>query len=244
MSTSVPATDARSEHHPALAHHFADLDQQKESLILGMWIFLVTELMIFGGLFTAYTVYRYLYPEAFGEASGHLNWVLASINTVILISSSFTMVMAVYGAQVGKRNVLVWGLVLTVGLGLGFLGLKAVEYTADVEEKLTPFPAYFADRDEHGKDKWHGWKMTGEPRAQYLAHVKLFLTMYYIMTGLHALHMVGGIGILLVMIRRAQRGRYTPEYHPGVEMIGLYWHFVDVVWIFLLPLLYLLGTHH
>src|SRR5688572_1518431 len=108
-------------HHPDLAHHFSDLDQQKESLILGMWIFLVTELMIFGGLFTAYTVYRYQYPDAFAEASGHLSWQLASLNTVILISSSFTMVLAVYGAQVGKRNVLLWGLVLTVALGLAFL---------------------------------------------------------------------------------------------------------------------------
>jgi cytochrome c oxidase subunit III len=222
-------------HHPALAHHFADLEQQKEALNLGMWIFLVTELMIFGGLFTAYTVYRYLYPVAFGEASAHLSWVLASINTVVLISSSFTVVLAVYGAQAGDRKFLVGGLALTMLLGLVFLGIKAGEYTMDVHEKLTPFRTYFDEELFHGSEP-------GYTREEYLAHVRLFLTLYYIMTGLHALHMIAGLGVLAVVLWRARQGRYTPEYHPGVEMFGLYWHFVDVVWIFLLPLLYLLGS--
>jgi cytochrome c oxidase subunit 3 len=266
MSVNAPA----AEHHIELAHHFADLEQQKATLILGMWAFLITELMIFGGLFTAYTVYRYIYPVAFEEASGRLSWVIGGINTVVLITSSFTMVMGVYGAQVGNRRLLVGNLVATLCLGLAFLCLKGGEYVLDYHEYLTPFDSRF------DPEEWHGWKkyekedpqhsgqvseltalasqeaktraqiqeqLREETKSRYFGQVKLFLTMYYIMTGLHALHMIAGLSVLSVVIRRAAHGRYTPEYHPGVEMMGLYWHFVDLVWIFLLPLLYLSGAH-
>lgn len=265
MSANAPATTRPV---PAPDHHFGDLEQQKETLILGMWVFLVTELMIFAGLFLTYTVYRYIYPVAFEEASGRLSWVIGSTNTFVLITSSFTMVLAVSAAQTGKQTLLVRYLLATLGLGLVFLCLKGGEYVLDYQEKLTPYDSCFDPIE------WHGWKTyeandpegKGQTSAQvelaseegkaeiqerrqetisrYLGQVKLFLTLYYIMTALHALHMIAGLSVLAVVTWRARRGWYTPEYHPGVEMIGLYWHFVDVVWIFLLPLLYLSGTHH
>lgn len=225
-------------HHPALAHQFETLEQQRDTLQLGMWIFLVTEIMIFGGLFAAYTVYRYEYPVAFGEASGHMNWILAAVNTVLLISSSLTMALAVYGAETGNKKLLVGCLALTVALGTGFLVLKGVEYTTEFHEELTPLPQFF---DE---SMWHDWKEAGINQQSYLGQVRLFLVLYYVMTGLHAIHMIIGIAILGVFIWMAQKGRFTPEYHPAMEMMGLYWHFVDVIWIFLFPLLYLLGTQH
>lgn len=227
--------------HPALAHHFDDLEQQKESLNLGMWIFLATEVMVFGGLFAAYTVYYFLFPLAFREASGHLRWDLAALNTVVLISSSLTMALAVYGAAAGARKMLTGFLALTLLLGLVFLGIKFGEYRIDYEEGLVPLqgiiPANF---------KTTGWKhasAAGVSEAAYVGQVKLFYALYYFMTGLHATHMVLGMAVLVVLILLAWRGRFTPEYHPQVEMMGLYWHFVDVIWIFLFPLLYLIGTH-
>jgi cytochrome c oxidase subunit 3 len=217
--------------HAHLAHHFDDLDQQNESLSLGMWVFLVTEVMIFGGLFAAYTVYRWLYPAAFSYGSGRLNWVLASVNTLVLISSSLTMALAVYGAQVGSRRMLVRCLVLTIVLGLVFLVIKGFEYAEDVHEGLVPAPAYFHVESDSGLDD------------NQVRQLRLFLALYFCMTGLHAVHMVVGMGVLACLAFLARRGRYSPEYHAPVEMAGLYWHFVDVVWIFLLPLLYLSGTH-
>jgi cytochrome c oxidase subunit III len=228
MATETPHTDA---HPPYLAHHFDDLDQQREAATLGMWVFLVTEVMIFGGLFGGYTVYRWLYPEAFAVGSEQLNWPLATLNTVILIGSSFTMVLAVYGAQSGKRAFLAGGLLFTILLGLLFLGLKAIEYTEDVHAGLVPARGHF-----HPEELSH-------LSAEDLGHVALFFAFYYCMTGLHAIHMIVGLAVLGVLLYQARRGRFTPEYHPQVELAGLYWHFVDVVWIFLFPLLYLAGAH-
>jgi cytochrome c oxidase subunit 3 len=217
--------------HAHLAHHFDDLDQQNESLSLGMWVFLVTEVMIFGGLFAAYTVYRHLYPAAFSYGSGRLNWKLASVNTLVLISSSLTMALAVHGAQVGSRRTLVRCLVLTIVLGVAFLVIKGFEYAEDVHEGLVPAPGYFHVEAGSGLD------------ANQVRQLRLFLALYFCMTGLHALHMVVGMGVLACLALLARRDRYSPEYHAPVEMAGLYWHFVDVIWIFLLPLLYLSGTH-
>ncbi len=267
MSAEAPAV---AHDAPDLAHHFSDLDQQSETLMLGMWSFLLTELMIFGGLFTAYVVYRYMYPIAVEEASGRLSWVIGSINTFVLITSSLTMVLGVYGAQSGNRNLLRGGLAATIVLGLAFLGLKTGEYLLDFSEGLTPYSQF-------STEEWHGWEeyerldphgkgqvsrytalasseaatkkeiqeqMRRERIDRYFGQVKMFFTMYYVMTGLHALHMIAGLGVLSVVTWRAWHGRYTPRYHAGIEMMGLYWHFVDVIWIFLLPLLYLSGTHH
>ena len=209
--------------HAHLAHHFDDLDQQNESLSLGMWVFLVTEVMIFGGLFAAYTVYRWLYPTAFSFGSGQLNWVLASVNTLVLISSSLTMALAVHAAQEGRRQQLVAFLVATIVLGSIFLGIKAVEYYHEYLEGLIPGLNF----DE----------------SRYSRQVALFFVLYFCMTGLHAFHMIIGIGLLAWLMVKAGHGAFTTRYSTPVEMVGLYWHFVDIVWIFLFPLLYLLGRH-
>ena len=231
--------------HPALQHHFENMEQQREAGTLGMWIFLVTEIMFFGGMFLAYTLYRTLFPASFASASNHLDITLGAVNTGVLILSSFTMAMAVYFTQVGKPRAQVWCLVLTLVLGLTFLGIKAVEYHGKYEDKLIPgkvIPgrefdpavAKEGDKDPH--------KLHLLPGAT-LPQVQMFYWIYFAMTGMHALHMIIGAGLLTYLIIFSLKGRFDPEYHSPVEVIGLYWHFVDIVWIFLFPLLYLLGRH-
>jgi len=217
--------DGHAQASSALAHHFENLEQQREAGALGMWVFLVTEIMFFGGLFMAYIVYRAWYPEAFAAASHHLDVKLGGVNTAVLICSSLTMALAVYGAQAGNRRSTVMYLALTLTLGLIFLAIKFVEYRHKFEEGLIPGAGFRFDQQ------------------QYLSDAQMFFSLYFAMTGLHALHMVIGAGILLVLIAMAWRGRFSPEYHAPVELSGLYWHFVDIVWIFLFPLLYLVGTH-
>jgi len=211
-------------HHPALAHHFDDLDQQREAATLGMWVFLVTEVLFFGGLFVTYLVYRSWYPEAFAEASHHLDVVLGTINTVVLITSSLTMALSVHAAQTNRRQLVLLFLVVTMALGATFLGIKGVEYFHKFEERLIPGPSF-------------------EFEAQYFRHAQLFLSLYFVMTGLHALHMVIGLGIMTWMLVWTWNGTITDTYHSPIEISGLYWHFVDIVWIFLFPLLYLIGRH-
>jgi cytochrome c oxidase subunit III len=217
--------------HHGLAHHFDNMEQQREAGTLGMWAFLITEIMFFGGLFLAYTLYRSLYPDAFAAASSHLDWKLGAFNTVVLICSSLTMALAVYNAQVGNRRLLILFLVLTIILGLVFLGVKAVEYYEKYESHHIPGYGF----------TWQS--PTGEALPGNPQNVQMFYWLYFAMTGVHALHMIIGIGIMLVLILMARKGRFTPEYHSPVEISGLYWHFVDIVWIFLFPLLYLLGAH-
>jgi cytochrome c oxidase subunit III len=215
---------AGRHHHPALAHHFDDLEQQKEAATLGMWVFLVTEILFFGGLFLTYLVYRTWYPADFGRASEHLDVFWGAINTAVLIGSSLTMALGVYAAQAGSRRATTLFIVLTLTLGCVFLGIKAVEYGHKFEEGLIPGPGFrFPD-----------------PGAE---HAEIFFSLYFVMTGVHALHMVIGIGIMAVLAIMAWRGRFSPEYHTPVEVSGLYWHFVDIVWIFLFPLLYLINRH-
>ena len=213
-----------AHHHPALAHHFENLGEQKEASGLGMWLFIAQEVMFFGGMFLAYTVYRNLYPAAFAEASHHLDWKLGGINTAVLILSSLTMALAVRAAALGHRKQIVLFLILTVVLGSIFLGVKIVEYGDKFEHHLVPGPHF---------------QFPG-PNAR---PAQIFYSLYFAMTGLHALHMIIGIPILLVLAWKAHRGGYSPAYHTPVEMTGLYWHFVDIVWIFLFPLLYLVGHH-
>jgi len=216
-----------------LAHHFDDLDQQHGAANLGMWTFLVTEVMIFGGLFVAYTVYRWAFTSAFEAAANELHWGLATFNTAVLLSSSFTMVLAVHGAQTGKRSFLTGGLLATIALGVLFLGLKFYEYRLEYQEGLIPLSGWFQPHELH----------VDPNDALFLGHVRLFMVLYFVMTGLHAVHMIVGMAILAWLAYRTRRGAFTPEHHPEVELIGLYWHFVDVVWIFLFPLLYLSGGH-
>lgn len=218
---------------PPLAHHFADLEQQHEAASLGMWIFLGTELMFFGGLFTAYTVYRCLYPEAFAAASRALDLWYGGVNTVVLLTSSLTMALAVHAAQTNRRRQLVGLLLATVLLGVAFLVIKGFEYYHDYEQELVPGLAF--------RSAWQP-PSAADSAALFRQHVQLFYVLYYLMTGLHALHLIIGVGILLVLAFLARRGWFYSEYYAPVEVGGLYWHFVDIVWIFLLPLLYLIGT--
>jgi cytochrome c oxidase subunit 3 len=221
-------------HHPALAHHFDNLEQQREAGSLGMWVFLVTEIMFFGGLFMAYTLYRSAYPAAFAVASNHLDLTMGAINTVVLICSSLSMAMAVYFAQTGDRRLQVICLVLTIILGATFLGIKAVEYHQKYVDNLIPgtlIPGH--------PFSWGGHLPVGVS-AQ---NIQMFFWIYFAMTGIHALHMIIGLVLLAILAVQAYRGRFTPEYHAPIELTGLYWHFVDIIWIFLFPLLYLLGRH-
>ena len=211
-------------HHPALAHQFDSLGQQTEAATLGMWVFLVTEVLFFGGLFLTYTVYRSFYPAAFSAASHELDILLGGINTAVLITSSLTMALAVHAAQLGQRRLLMIFLVVTMVLGTVFLGIKAVEYYHKFAEHHVPGAAFQFER-------------------AHQRHAQIFFSLYFIMTGLHAIHMIIGIGVLLVMWIWAWRGRITSDYAGPIEISGLYWHFVDIVWIFLFPLLYLIGRH-
>lgn len=207
-------------------HQFDSAEQQQESATLGMWLFLVTEIMFFGGLITAYVVYRNLYTDSFIAASSRLNITLGAINTAVLIGSSLTMALAVHAAQLGKRTNLMIFLVLTIILGGTFLGIKAIEYHDKFVKHEVPGP-YF--------------DFEGDP--VHAREAQLFFSLYFAMTGLHALHMVIGVGLLSWLIYGAYVRRFSSAYFAPVEMCGLYWHFVDIVWIFLFPFLYLIGGH-
>jgi cytochrome c oxidase subunit 3 len=213
------------------------MEQQREAGSLGMWIFLVTEIMFFGGLFFSYALYRSAYPDAFSIASNTLDWRLGAINTVVLIVSSLTMALAVHSAQVGNRQLQVLFLICTMIFGLAFLGIKSVEYHQKYVEQHVPGTLI-------PRVPFH-WDTEHEPLPANVQprNVEMFFWIYFAMTGLHALHMIIGVGVLSVILYFAWKGRYTPEYHAPVEVSGLYWHFVDIVWIFLFPLLYLLGRH-
>jgi cytochrome c oxidase subunit III len=231
------ATTQEIHGHPALQHHFENMEQQREAGTIGMWVFLVTELMFFGGMFLAYALYRNAFPEAFASASNHLDITLGAVNTGVLIVSSFTMALAVYFTQVGKRRPQILCLVLTLVLGLTFLGIKAVEYHEKYTDRL--IPGRLIPGAPFGPDP-HALHLLGDAT---LRQVEMFYWIYFAMTGMHALHMIIGAGLLTYLIIFSLRGRFDPEYHGPVEIIGLYWHFVDIVWIFLFPLLYLLGRH-
>lgn len=222
--TEPNGTGVHREHHPALQHHFETLAQQKEASTLGMWVFLLTEVLFFGGLFFAYLVYRVWYFEAFAEASRDLDLVLGGFNTVVLIASSLTMALGVRAAQTSERKKLVFWLALTIFLGLVFLGVKAVEYEHKFAVGHVPGANFHSD-------------------SPWAAQQQIFFSLYFTMTGLHALHMVIGVGIMSVIMWMAMKGRFDERYYTPVEMAGLYWHFVDLVWIYLFPLLYLVERH-
>jgi cytochrome c oxidase subunit III len=215
----------------ALQHHFADMEQQRETSTFGMWMFLLTEIMFFGGLFCAYLVYRASYYQAFVEGSQKMNIALGATNTAVLICSSLTMAMGVRCAQLGKRKAMAGFLVLTIIFGFGFLGIKAIEYHEHWENHEFPGPNFhFQTADKHPPTD-----------AQ---HTEIYFSLYWAMTGLHALHMVIGIGLVLWIMLAGLAGAYSPSYYSPVENVGLYWHFVDLVWIYLFPLLYLISKKH
>jgi cytochrome c oxidase subunit 3 len=252
-------------HDPDVPHQFEDLQQKNLADALGMWAFLAQEVLFFGAMFSALMLYRSLYTQPFVEASQHLDRGIGMFNTFVLLASSYTVVLSVHAAKHGNNKQLVGWLWATCVLGLAFLGMKAVEYSKDFRENLVPHTAMFglspeeADRlsklsDTYLKvhpEEWQAalaaskWSIPTD--RQHAADAKLFMqraqlfyVFYYTMTAIHALHMVVGLAIFALLIYRARKGHYTPRRHSQVEMSGLYWHFVDIVWIFLFPLLYLI----
>lgn len=205
-----------------LREQFDTAEQQREASRLGIWAFLATEIMFFGGLFVAYIVYRHAFPHDFAAASRHTNVLYGTINTAILLTSSLSMALAVRAAERGESKAVVRNVAMTILLAAAFLGVKALEYTEDFREHLVPGPSFL---------------LPGNPRQE------LFFYFYWAMTGLHALHVLIGIGALSTIAVMAARGRFSAQYNTPVEVTGLYWHFVDIVWIYLYPLLYLIGRH-
>lgn len=233
---------------------FETLDQQKDTATLGMWVFLVTEVLFFGGLFLTYTINRHAFSTAFGISSNTLDIRLGGFNTVVLIMSSLTMAMAVWSAQVGKKRLVSAFLIATLGLGTIFLGVKVVEYKQKFDHHLIPghgFDLRYRTENPTPADDLKELALEKEELDKAFAqdpdinaHSQLYFSLYFGMTGLHALHMIVGAGLLVWLIQGSFRGRFTPLYNTPVELVGLYWHFVDIVWIYLFPLLYLIDRHH
>jgi len=222
---------AVEEHGPELRHHFVDAEQQRDAASLGMWLFLATEIMFFGGMFCAYLIYRYWYYNEFAAGSRSIDIYLGTINTAVLICSSLTVALGVRAAQMGKRKLLVTLLLITIVFGLAFLGIKGVEWYQKFEEHHVPGNSFNAS-DLEKPPYSHG--------EIDQRHEQIYFSLYFAMTGLHALHMIIGVGIFIFLTYYAWKGRYTPKYYTPVEIGGLYWHFVDIVWIYLFPLLYLI----
>lgn len=262
---------------PVLKHHFEDLGQQHACERLGMWMFLATEILFFGGLFAAYTIYRMLYPHEFEIASSFMNRQIATVNTVFLITSSLTMTLAIRCAKLGDRAGLIRNLILTVALGTAFMVMKGFEYAHEFHENLAPgkmfrteyekatkavaglAPAaadeYFkadAAKPEHERAHAH-WAaelaLKNKASADEVVDsgkVQMFLCFYFVMTGIHGIHIVVGLGLILWLVYEAATGGIPPENYSTVEVVSLYWHLVDAIWLFLMPLLYLAGAgmHH
>jgi cytochrome c oxidase subunit 3 len=202
-----------------LAEQFDSLEQQEETATLGMWVFLATEILFFGGLFLAYTVCRTTYPHEFALASQHANVLLGTINTAVLLTSSFFMALAVQSAKLGKARAVLGFLAATILLAFAFLALKGLEYSQHISDHLWPGRSF-------------------DPSLS--PRIELFFWLYFVMTGLHALHVFIGICVLSVIALMTLAGKFSAEYSNPVEVSGLYWHFVDIVWVFLYPLFYLI----
>ncbi|HEX6961506.1 MAG TPA: cytochrome c oxidase subunit 3 family protein [Lacipirellula sp.] len=225
MSTPAAIPTKFSSSGPVVAHHFEDWEQQYDSCVLGMWTFLVSEVMFFGGAFTTYMVYRWSYPEAFAHASQHLDIYWGTFNTFVLLTSSLTMALAVRAAHLSQSRTAGLFIIATILLGAAFLGIKFYEYYHKYEEGLMPV---------------FGMPFNFEGPSEQRGPTQLFYGLYFAMTGIHAVHMIIGIVIMLLFIPPAFRGAYSSGNSLRVEIMGLYWHFVDLVWIFLFPLLYLI----
>jgi cytochrome c oxidase subunit III len=251
LSSTVAHADhghADAAHHPALQHHFDTMPQQKEAAVLGMWVFLLTEILFFGGLFVAYMIYRIWYFDAFAEASRSLDLFWGGLNTAVLIGSSLTMAMAVRGAQTNKRVATVNWLILTMILGAVFLGVKVIEYSDKFEHHHVPGPSFVWAAAHEAPAAGAAAAETAHRQLsmspeQLQQTTQIYFSLYFTMTGLHALHMIIGIGLMSVITWMAWKGKFDEQYYTPVEMSGLYWHFVDIVWIFLFPLLYLVERH-
>jgi cytochrome c oxidase subunit 3 len=249
IANGAPAEAAMAhsehEHPPYQRHHFETMGQQVDATSFAMWLFLLTEIMFFGGLFTAYLIYRNWYYPAFVVGSHQLDIFWGTMNTAVLITSSFTMAMGVWCAETRRKGGLVLCLTLTFVLGLAFLGIKTIEYGEKIEKHHVPGFHYSVQTfvnpqsDKEVFEKYHDKALQGDMAR----HTEVYFSLYFAMTGMHALHMIIGIAILAFMIVRAQAGAYTTGHITFVENFGLYWHFVDIIWIFLFPLLYLISRH-
>ena len=239
------------EDRPELRHHFADVEQQRNAATLGMWWFLGTEIMFFGGMFCAYLIYRRWYFPEFAAASRSLSLPIGTFNTTVLICSSLTVAMSVRAAQLGNRKMQVRMLLLTLVFGLAFLGIKTKEWSDKYREHHIPTFDYNVvggegDLIQENKHLLGIDKVGNDPvklrarEAEIQQHTKVFYSLYFALTGMHAIHMLIGVGLFGVVTWMAHKGRFTPEYHTPLEIAGLYWHFVDIVWIYLFPLLYLI----
>jgi cytochrome c oxidase subunit 3 len=222
MSDHSTATSATQEHSPFLQHHFVEMQQQFEASKIGMWLFLVTEILLFGGLFVGYGIMHMKHPEAFRAAHHHLDRVMGAINTIVLLVSSFTMVLGVWAASMGKKKLLIIALILTLLLAGCFLVVKYFEYSHKFHEGLLPGKYY-----THEGDAVPG---------QFL-----FFSFYFMMTGLHGIHVVVGMCAITWILVRSVKGHFGPAYYGPVDLVGLYWHLVDMIWIYLFPLMYLLS---
>jgi cytochrome c oxidase subunit III len=227
------------EHHdPNLQHHFVNAEQQRQASSLGMWLFLATELMFFGGMFCAYLIYRYSYPVEFGVGSRTLNLPLGAANTAVLICSSLTVALAIRATQMAKRTLAVVLLLLTMVFGLTFLVIKGFEWKEKYEKHHIPGASFQLSAED-----MKGVNVDPQNMQDFQQRTQTFYSLYFAMTGLHALHMIIGVGLFLYLTYATWKGRYTPEYYTPLENGGLYWHFVDIVWIYLFPLLYLIDRN-
>ncbi|MBX3248789.1 MAG: cytochrome c oxidase subunit 3 family protein [Myxococcales bacterium] len=245
------ASDAHAHHGPEyLAHHFETPAQQFDAAKLGMWAFLAQEILFFSGLFIAYGIFRTWYPEAFSVGSHLLDWKMGGINTVVLLVSSFTAVMAVQKAQLGDRKGTSFFLLLTIGFAFGFMIVKYFEYTHKIHVGILPGKywgcpgfdcgsappeAFFQEVEAAINAAYH---TAGPNLVPY--HIRTFYGIYFVMTGLHGIHVLVGIGIILWVWRRNQRGEFSKDFNTPVDLVALYWHLVDLIWIYLFPLLYLI----
>ncbi len=225
----APATtDVGHDHHPShLEHHFVSSEQQFDSAKLGMWLFLITEVLLFSGMFVAYAVYRQWHPEAFVEASATLDTVLGTINTIVLLTSSLTVALSIHYIQHDKVKQCVYNLVATVGLAGAFMVIKYFEYTAKFEHGIFPGGLF----DPHGTHYKH---------LADIPYTSQFFSIYFVMTGIHGAHVLIGMGVISWVAYYAWKGSFSSEYYTHIELSGLYWHLVDIVWIFLFPMLYLI----
>ncbi len=251
IATTQPVTPVHHAHEeghehvflPQHRHHFETEEQQREAGSFGMWLFLLTEIMFFGGLFFAYLLYRNWYYDAFVTASNQLSIPLGGSNTAILITSGFFMALAVWAAEVRKRTLLVVFLVLTTLFGVTFICIKGVEWHDEWVRHHVPGASYDISEFVNPPTDASGHP-TQKPISPDMAQkTQIFFFLYFAMTGMHALHMIIGIGILGWLIYRSRRGDFSAGYVAPIENFGLYWHFVDIVWLYLFPLLYLINRH-
>lgn len=208
------------EHHHA--HHYQNQEHEYQTSKQGTWLFLCTEILMFGGLFVAYSLFHSLYPELFKEGASHLDWRLGAANTIVLLFSSLTMALGIYFIQVKKTSTASLMLIITLICGFIFMGIKGVEYTSKFHHHMYPGRFYAGEIGE-------------------VKNIALYFSFYFMMTGLHALHVLIGMGLITWVLIRNIRGDFTPGYFMPVELVGLFWHLVDLVWIYLFPLLYLVG---